>query len=448
METLVNSEEAISRVSRNGHETRKVFIAVPIFWYVDPMFFKCALKLQQELNTFGVHGQFAPAFGDSAVGRARNYLTRLFLESDCTHMLFIDSDLVFGGEQIKRIMDHDEPIVGGLYVKKQEGPVSLVINGLDTSTAAERPDGLMEVKYVGTGFVRIAREVFEKMIEVYGNDIGYKTDDDAKHQEWDFWQMGVYKFTDGSKRWLSEDWYFCQRAIDLGYKIFVDRHIVLKHSGHALFPLSYQEKELFKADRRLEHFEGPKDCEGGVQEVFSGQYDFKLTFDHSPNIIDIGASVGAFAVWADWRWPGAITTCYEPDPDLFPFLQRNCDRIKADAINAAVGDISLNRLFGGKANRLHSSQYQSKAQVDESKAISVVDPSDLPQCDLIKIDTEGAEAFIVERLTNLPKFLIVEYHSQENHDRIVEHLLGKMALMDDRAERPDYGVMAFKKFEV
>ena len=80
--------------------------------------------------------------------------------------------------------------------------------------------------------------------------------------------------------------------------------------------------------------------------------------------------------------------------------------------------------------------------------ISVVDPADLPFCDLIKIDTEGAEAFIVERLVNLPRFMIVEYHSKENHDRIIEYLLGKMGLMDDRPERPGYGVMAFKKFEV
>src|SRR3974390_436030 len=444
-----SEDQALHKVARNGHSTRKVFIAVPIFWHVDPLFFKCALKLQQEMNVHGIDGVFTPYCGDSAIGRARNILTTWFLRSDCTHLLFVDSDLVFGVDQIKRIMSHKEEIVGGIYCKKQEGPVQLVINGLDShSSPVLRDDGLLEVKYVGTGFIRIAREGFERMISVYGDEIGYKSDNDAKDQEWDFWQMGVYKYPEGGKRWLSEDWYFCQRAIDLGYKIWADRGTVLKHSGHVVYPLSYQEKELFKPDRRLEHFESPKDCEAGILEVFNGQYDFKMQFQTAPNIIDIGASVGAFAVWADWRWPGAITTCYEPDTGLFPVLQRNCDRIRASAINAAVGDVSLNRLFAGRINRLNSSQYRTPDQKEESMPISVVDPADLPFCDLIKIDTEGAEAFIVERLVNLPTFMIVEYHSKENHDRIIEYLLGKMGLMDDRPERPGYGVMAFKKFEV
>src|SRR5258708_16229070 len=99
---LATTESSVV-AARNGHVARKVFIAVPIFWNIDPLFFRCAMKIQQDLNMQGIHGAFCPYIGDSAIGRARNVLTRWFLESDCTHMLFVDSDLVFGVDQVKRL---------------------------------------------------------------------------------------------------------------------------------------------------------------------------------------------------------------------------------------------------------------------------------------------------------------------------------------------------------
>lgn len=223
---------------------RKVFIAVPIMFSIDPHFFTCAMKLQNEMEKWGIHGCFKHNVGDSAVGRSRNFLTRKFLESDCTHMLMIDSDLVFSGEHIKRLMDCSEPIAAGMYFKKQEGDPQPVINGLSV-VPEERKDSLWEVAYAGTGFIRIAREVFEKMIEVYGKDISYSCDHEPHITEYDFWAMGPYQYPDGKRRWLSEDWLFCQRARDIGYRIYVDRAVVLKHSGNALYPLSYQIPSIF-----------------------------------------------------------------------------------------------------------------------------------------------------------------------------------------------------------
>jgi hypothetical protein len=46
-------------------------------------------------------------------------------------------------------------------------------------------------------------------------------------------------------RYLSEDWFFCERALRLGYEIFADTRVVLKHVGEAIYPLKSQEAELF-----------------------------------------------------------------------------------------------------------------------------------------------------------------------------------------------------------
>lgn len=434
--------ETTNSESRIEVKSRKLFIAVPIFWSVDPFFYLSSLKLVQEIENQGFKAQFKVHFGDSAVGRARNHLTRLFLESDCTHILFMDSDLVFSVDHIRRILMDDAEIVGGLYPKKQEGQAKLVLNSLENPPPC-RDDGLQEVKYVGTGFIRIAREVFERMIEQY-DELWY-TCDESGVKEHDFWQMGVYKYQDGSRRWLSEDWYFCQRALDLGYKIWADMNILLKHSGNAVYPLKYQERELYEGAINLNSFDAPTDCQATIGEVFNGEYDFKVDIGDSPSVIDIGSNVGSFARWCDWKWPGSRITCYEPQPDIFSYLERNCLPIRAKAINAAVGDPSKDTLFISESTRLSSSQYRHEQCGDKQIKIKVVDAAELPPCDLIKIDTEGAEGDIVERLQNVPNYLFVEFHSIENRKRVINALADKMVMIGDRRHSDEHGVMAFRR---
>lgn len=436
-------------MNNNGHNEdpfagKKLFIAAPIYWQVDPYFYKSSIQLVYDIIRSGLPAAFKPQFGDSAIGRARNSLTRQFLETDCTHMLFIDSDFVFSTEQILRMMEHPEPIVGGLYLKKQDGPPQLVLNALDDMPPM-RADHMQQVKYIGTGFIRVAREVFEKMIEVYGDEISYQCDHDNKITEWDFWQMGVYKYKDGTKRWLSEDWYFCQRALDLGYEIWADMHVLLKHSGGQLYPTKEQEDRLYGRFKMFEAFDCPKECSEGANEVFSGQYEFGITFEKNPRIIDIGANCGAFAHWAHWKWPGSVVHCYEPNGEIFEVLKSNCAKVGATAVNSAVGDPARNKLFVGNKTPLVSGQYKTNLNGNRVIDITVVEPDSLPEADLIKIDAEGAEPVIVNRMTNLPHYLLVEYHTAENKTLVLKQLAGKMIVVGDKRENDGHGVLALRK---
>jgi len=419
---------------------KRVYICSPIYGGVDPHFFKCVLKLQQELNTKSIHGVLDFLTGDSAVGRARNALTARFLKTDCTHLLFLDSDLVFSGDQISKLLSHNEPIVGGLYCKKATGlPVQFVLNAC-YEPIPMRPDGLQEVRYLGTGFICIAREVFEKMIEVYGEEISYKCDADPKVTEWDFWAMGVYRYPDGSKRWLSEDWLFSQRALDLGYKVYADMSVLAKHSGNILYPLDYQEKEIYK----IQNFECPPDCLDTLREATT-EYDFGIIFANPPTILDIGANTGAFSRFAQSKWPGARIVAYEPNPEIFDYLCRNFkDFPGVIPVNAAVGNPSLDRLFLGKKTRLTCSQYFNGHQSEESIPIRVVPPHELGECDLMKVDVEGAEGYVIENLTKLPHYLLCEYHDEENRARVSKALEGRMEIVGHRTNDSKHGVLAFK----
>jgi hypothetical protein len=220
---------------------QRLFIGLPIYGSIDPNFFRATLQFCQDAK---IPCQIGDLCGDSAIGRARNSITKQFLNSDCTDLLFIDTDLVYSSEHIQRIITHDVDVIGGLYPKKDPRSLQWVLNTMDTY-APPLPQGIQEVKYVGTGFMRIRRGVFEKMLQSFGREIHYTSDHDHKTTEWDFWHMGVYEYPDGHRRFLSEDWWFCQMWRDLGGKVFVDNHIILRHSGSAVFPLPHQEEVIF-----------------------------------------------------------------------------------------------------------------------------------------------------------------------------------------------------------
>ena len=223
---------------------------MPVYRVMDVFTAQCLMKLQAEQmmrQEFGLAVKMH--IGECPIGRARNDLTHEFLQSDCTHLLFIDSDIIFSYEQVKKILYSDEDIVGGFYTKKQEGKASPVCNTLD-EVAQPRHDGLVQVKYMGTGFLRASRRVFEVMIQEMGKDLAYIDDKDGKTVKHDFWRMGVAKdVVTGVKRWLSEDWQFCQFAIECGFKVWADASILLQHSGTAVFPLQTQLPDLYSADQ-------------------------------------------------------------------------------------------------------------------------------------------------------------------------------------------------------
>lgn len=220
-------------------EKIKLFIGLPVYGAMDAQFAQCLINLHLDppCDEFLV----CPNLGDSLVSRSRNTITANFLATDATHLLFLDSDLIFSPEHVKRIVTHDVEIVGGFYPKKCEGPLQWVCNAMDGEKIEPLENGLQRVKYVGTGFMLVKREVFTKMIERYP-EIQFKADQTGR-VEHDFWSVGVHQFQDGSRRYLSEDWYFCQRWIDMGGEIWGDTKIIARHVGHAVYPLKTQQEE-------------------------------------------------------------------------------------------------------------------------------------------------------------------------------------------------------------
>lgn len=222
----------------NPSSLPRLFLAVPIYGGVDPHFFRSVLELMTAEHR-PYHLRIRDYIGDSLVCRARNRLVADFLESDSTHLFFVDSDLIFSEEHVARIADHAArgvPIVAGLYPKKQRA-LGWVCNVLDPSPAPDEHD-LQPVKYAGTGFLCIAREVFEAMMAAYP-EARYDPDDGdgVLGDLWDFFPVGIRECPEtGRRRYLSEDWWFCQRALDMGYQVMMDTRVVCKHVGQFVYP--------------------------------------------------------------------------------------------------------------------------------------------------------------------------------------------------------------------
>lgn len=180
--------------------------------------------------------------GDSLASRAMNRISATFLESDCDEIFVWDTDINATREQISMLFSHDLPIVFGLYPIKEPGLKLCASHETGEFPVTDEP--LIEMRRSGRGFVRIHREVFERMkMENGGKAAPYYN---HGRVEWDFWSPGVYQppLAVLPDEYLCENWAFCEHARELGYKIMVDQRISLQHRGLINYPIrgTYEER--------------------------------------------------------------------------------------------------------------------------------------------------------------------------------------------------------------
>jgi hypothetical protein len=192
------------------------------------------------------------SMNESLVTRARNRLVRLFLDSDATHLLFIDADIGFDPYTPFRLLLHNQPVVCGSYPMKGVAWDQLVgqtitspdqarelatvtvtnFDGADSPLGATqlRTEGpLVAVKDAGTGFMCIRRDVIETMVDRL--DVAYTSDDPSLPGTW----HAIFDCAIRDGRYLSEDYMFCRRWQDLGGTVWLDPAITLDHVGTFTF---------------------------------------------------------------------------------------------------------------------------------------------------------------------------------------------------------------------
>ncbi len=230
----------------------RIWLGMPVYGKIDVPFVQCLMALMGSCGIVQVP-DFLP--GDSLVNRARNNLAKRFLEGmpgkdgagndvivKHDWLLFLDTDLVFHPEDIQKLYEYGTKkgvgVYCGTYPIKQLKP-KVVFNNI--AGAVPDADGIVEVREAGTGFMLIHRNVFEQMQEKFRDEIEFSVDMGDPSLTpvlgWDFFSVGVYYDKDlKRKRFLSEDWYFCQRWRALGGKVLMHTKTSCNHIGTYNYP--------------------------------------------------------------------------------------------------------------------------------------------------------------------------------------------------------------------
>ena len=172
---------------------RKLFIAIPT--YDGKLNIKTAYNLAQLAGMAASHGisvYFGHLSGCSIITVARNALVREFMNTDCTDLLFIDSDVIVGAGDVLRLLAQstDKDVAAGLYPRRSMDKNFFVDIPRDENGDMIFDGSMLKVNRIGTGFMMIKREVFEKLAETvptYTNDVndlaGNLKADEIKEQQ-------------------------------------------------------------------------------------------------------------------------------------------------------------------------------------------------------------------------------------------------------------------------
>ena len=254
------------RIDIEKLKANKLFLATPMYGgQCAGMFARSVADLSALCTQYGIPLQMYFLFNESLITRARNYCCDEFMRSDCKHMLFIDSDIGFNPQDVIAMMalQANEPekynIIGGPYPKKCISWEKIKV-AVDKGIADDDPNVLekfvgdfvfnprngqqsiaigepCEVLEIGTGFMMVEKQAMQKFTDTYPEYM-YKPDHvrtehfDGSREIMMYFQAEVDPAT---KRYLSEDYWFCQKAIAAGINTWLCPWMKLQHVGSYIF---------------------------------------------------------------------------------------------------------------------------------------------------------------------------------------------------------------------
>lgn len=235
----------------------RVVIGTPMYGGMCTGFYTLSmLQTQSALAKRGIPSLFSFVMNEALITRGRNWVVHDFLRSDFTHLLFIDADIRWDGDDIPSLIDADKDIICGLYPTKAinwsqvEAAVKNGITGNDLRSytanfvvnikatqdsvlAADRP---FEVLSGGTGMMLIKREVFERLkphVPAYRNNVMNLSDPGAADQL--IYEFFTTRIEPDTKNLLSEDYFFCDLWRRHGGTIWAAPWMRLGHQGSYMF---------------------------------------------------------------------------------------------------------------------------------------------------------------------------------------------------------------------
>ena len=222
-------------------KTTRVHMCMPCYGgQLTEQTFMSYIKWSNTARQLGLDWTVETMTNESLISRARNTLVSKFLfTKESTHLMFIDADIGWEPWHLLVMLDAQKDVIGGLYPMKSL-PIKWCVNGIPGQPELAADQNLIEVSKTGTGFMLIKRDVFEKLdahpaTKPFKNDIGLPP-------ELDPYMKTYFDTAVREGRYYSEDWTFCENWRDIGGQVWVDKRVLLRHTGTYTFDHAAQEK--------------------------------------------------------------------------------------------------------------------------------------------------------------------------------------------------------------
>ena len=194
----------------------KLLIAVPTLDFLHFEFVQCLTNLIMRLNREGVNFEVKYMAG-TLVYAARNKLVEHAVSNEFTHVLWLDSDMVFQDSILEDLMFCEKDIVCGRFNARRKPYVSCQFSKLvPLERIEEYPLDTFEIAGCGFGCVLTKVDVLKDINEKEGTC---------------FLPMAGF----------GEDLAFCVRATENGHKIYCEPTAVVGHVGHiTIYPEDHE----------------------------------------------------------------------------------------------------------------------------------------------------------------------------------------------------------------
>lgn len=209
-----------------SEDINRIYIGTPVYKEL-PVEFVGSIQRLISMPGFG----FATNYHKSClIHNGRTRIAEAFVNGKHADMfkyiLWIDSDMVFTENDFLTLFEHiqkpEVDIVGGMYSKRQS-PYNINAGYCNKKTKwrlealVDWGEELMEVDYLGMGFVLMTQDIFKKMKKPWFEYRKYKSGDT-----------------------LGEDVTFCLKAKEAGFKVWLDPNVQLGHMGEYMYtPLDF-----------------------------------------------------------------------------------------------------------------------------------------------------------------------------------------------------------------
>jgi len=144
------------------------------------------------------------------VHQSRINIIKEALKYNCSHVLFVDNDMVFGSNALERLLLRDKDIIGvNAMMRSLPSKSTVKVHNEKGEKIYNTSDDLFECQAVGTGFLLIKLSVFDKL-----------------PKPWFF-----YEHDENGDMKTGSDMWFCNKAKEAGFKIWCDPTIKIGHLG-------------------------------------------------------------------------------------------------------------------------------------------------------------------------------------------------------------------------